>query len=177
MDGTILKAYIENQKKPKLHVAKALGMSKQNLYQLFDSNNFNEETIKNIESVFKAKWGAIKASVNIDSNIATPEIKVKDGQGNASTVQLLETINLLVRQNDKLADTNRILAEKITTIPVGDQSETQRSVDAMLQGLRELLIKVAVGTRYKSPEEARSAYRKELGDVLKKNGVRDTQRS
>ena len=89
-----------------------------------------------------------------------------------STGQLLDTINLLIRQNDKLADTNRILSEKIATIPVGDQSETQRSVDAMLQGLREFALKVSVGSRYTSIEEARAAYRKELGGVLEKTKAR-----
>lgn len=108
------------------------------------------------------------------------ETEPKNGHsvsGIANTSQLLETINLLVRQNDKLAETNRILAEKITTIPVGADSEIQRSVDTMLQGLREFVLKLSVGTRYKSLDEARSAYRKELGDVLGKSKVKGIQHS
>lgn len=176
MDGLILKTYIEDQKKSKVRIAKEMKMSKQNLYQLFGSETFEQGTIDNIESVFKAKWSEIKASVNIDGNIDQPKKEVKDGQGMASTGQLLETINLLVRQNDKLADTNRILAEKIGTIPVGGQEETQRSVDAMLQGIREFVLKLSTGIRYKSLDEARAAYRRELGDVLEKTklrGIRD----
>lgn len=109
-------------------------------------------------------------------NIPEQENRPKGGQQMASTGQLLETINLLVRQNDKLADTNRILAEKIGTIPVGGQEETQRSVDAMLQGIREFVLKLSTGIRYKSLDEARAAYRRELGDVLEKTklrGIRD----
>lgn len=57
-------------------------MSKQNLYQLFDSEKFAPETIKNIESVFKAKWSQIKASVNIDGNIPPKKNRASNGAEN-----------------------------------------------------------------------------------------------
>lgn len=83
MEGLILKAYIENQRRPKTQIAKELKMSKQNLYQLFDSKKLEDETIKNIESVFKVKWSQIKASVNIDGNIATKGIKANGAPENS----------------------------------------------------------------------------------------------
>lgn len=79
MEGLILKAYVDNQRRPKTQIAKDLGMSKQNLYQLFESEKFAPETIKNIETVFKAKWSQIKASVNIDGNIPPKKKEALNG--------------------------------------------------------------------------------------------------
>lgn len=94
-----------------------------------------------------------------------PEFKKVSSLSDIPNSHLLDVIAALVRQNEKVLDTNRMLAEKVTQIPVSSDIETQKSVDAMLQGLREFVLKVAVGTRYKSQEEARAAYRKELVDV------------
>ncbi len=156
---------------PVAAIAKATGHSKANV------SKYLSRKLEPSEAFLKAFYDKVQISSKNVSH-ETPKVFVSHKAGDdhpSSTGQLLETINLLIRQNDKLADTNRILSEKIATIPVGDQSETQRSVDAMLQGLREFALKISIGTRYKSLEEARGAYRKELGGVLEKTKARDSQ--
>lgn len=100
MEGLILRRYIENQRKPKTQIAKELGMSKQNLYQLFDSKKLEDGTIKNIESVFKTKWTVIKASVNMDGNIA-PVSDSKPRQGGQPEKQEQDLIKEVSRLNEQ----------------------------------------------------------------------------
>lgn len=66
MDGLYLKRLIESKKLNKTKLAATLGMSKQNLYQLFETKEFQPETLKTIENYFKLKWPKAKASINID---------------------------------------------------------------------------------------------------------------
>ena len=51
-EGQVLKDYIEVQKVNKTQVAKALGMSRQNLYQLFRSVTLSTETKERLEKLF-----------------------------------------------------------------------------------------------------------------------------
>lgn len=68
MDGAIFHAFVESKDLVKKDLATELGMSKQNLFQLFKSKDFEPETIIKIENRFKKKWEAIKKEVNIDLN-------------------------------------------------------------------------------------------------------------
>lgn len=71
MDGAILKAYIKDRKLNRTKLAADLGMSKQNLYQLFKTRAFEADTINTIERKFRLKWEKIKETVNIDVPRAT----------------------------------------------------------------------------------------------------------
>lgn len=66
MDGIILKAFVDRKRLNKTKLATALGMSKQNLYQLFESKEFKPETVRSLENHFKTKWTRVKSEVNID---------------------------------------------------------------------------------------------------------------
>lgn len=68
-DGTFFRAYVEEKKMNKLKLAKDLGMSQPNLYQLFKSKEFRPETKKNIEKILKVKWADV-LSTNISTNIS-----------------------------------------------------------------------------------------------------------
>lgn len=50
--GDILRNFIDNQKVSKKEIAEGLGMSRRNLYQLFESNVLEPSTIKKIEDYF-----------------------------------------------------------------------------------------------------------------------------
>lgn len=63
-DGFYFRHYVDAKKLNKTDLAKKLGMSKQNIYQLFRSRVFEKATIDNIEKVTGAKWKDIK-NVNI----------------------------------------------------------------------------------------------------------------
>lgn len=54
-DGQQLKHYIENQRHSKTKVASDLKMTRQNLYNLFESVNLTDETKKRFEDYFKKK--------------------------------------------------------------------------------------------------------------------------
>lgn len=52
-DGEILKDFIENQKaKSKIQIAKDLGMTRSNLYQMFAVNNLEQTTKQKFEDYF-----------------------------------------------------------------------------------------------------------------------------
>lgn len=67
-DGEVLQAYIEINDLSKTAVAKDLDRSRQQLYQLFDTNQFTEETIKRVENYFQKSFKELKTyyNVNID---------------------------------------------------------------------------------------------------------------
>lgn len=67
-DGKAFLAFVNKQRLNKTKLAANLGMSKQNLYQLFRSKEFQEDTIKNIEKATGEKWSQIK-TVNIVVNV------------------------------------------------------------------------------------------------------------
>lgn len=51
-DGQQLKRFIDNQSRSKISIAKALGISRQALFQYFQSKTLNEETKKRFEKYF-----------------------------------------------------------------------------------------------------------------------------
>lgn len=82
MDGIVLKTFVDQKRLNKTRLATALGMSKQNLYQLFESKEFKPETIKSIENHFKTKWDKVKGQVNIDFPREKKPVVVTDGTEN-----------------------------------------------------------------------------------------------
>lgn len=71
-DGFLFRKYVESHKLNKTQLAKKLGMSKQNIYQLFKSRKFEPDTIAGIEKIIGVKWKDIK-DVNIVVNIEGEE--------------------------------------------------------------------------------------------------------
>jgi DNA-binding Xre family transcriptional regulator len=76
-EGLILFSYVESKRVNKTRLAKELNMSKQNLYQIFKSNELQLKTKQNIEKILKVKWSEIMTKgkarmvkVNIDDNVA-----------------------------------------------------------------------------------------------------------
>lgn len=159
-----------NLRFPVAALAKATGFSKGNVSEYLNKKKDPSEAfMKKVYEVFPKKAKEPDKGSSAEEPEAVYSIK------ESSTDKLVDTIAVLIRQNDKLADTNKILAEKLSTIPVGVREETQRSVDAMLIGLREFVLKVSTGARYKNLEEAQIAFRKGLGAVVEKTRVKDTQ--
>lgn len=150
MDGLIFKAYIENQRKPKTQIAKELGMSKQNLYQLFDSKKLEDQTIKKIETVFKEKWTQIKASVNINGNIANTPVRPQEAQGSPDyrddIISLLkEKLNLSERQHLlHLKINNALLKTALVTLAKIQAKQEKRKLEEVLveqNNITELLLR------------------------------------
>lgn len=54
-EGAILLDYIDRQKRPKSKIAEELGMSRRNLYQIFDSQTLEHETKERFETYFGEK--------------------------------------------------------------------------------------------------------------------------
>jgi hypothetical protein len=71
MEGAKLKTYLDQKRVNKTALAKALGMSKQNLYQLFASRQLEAATKNKIERELKVKWENIDG-VNIDLKAGQP---------------------------------------------------------------------------------------------------------
>lgn len=107
--GSIFKEFVESKKLVKSRLAKDLGMSKQNLYQLFDSKEFKPETIQNIEKVLKVKWGNID-KVNIDSKLIDT---APTSNGHQSDPTPMNAIHSLAESTNKLSDSNLINARNI----------------------------------------------------------------
>lgn len=115
--------------------------------------------------------------------VTAHENKVKDEPETPPTSQLLETIQLLVKQQDKLissydkiADANRILAQKVDTIPVNAQQESQITFDAIIGGLQELLVDLGTGTHWNSRDQGAAAVRNKLYASLREKSVGRTQK-
>jgi hypothetical protein len=71
-DGDVLKQFIDNQPKSKISVAKALGMSRQNLFGLFKSATLSQETKDKFEGYFgKAIFTERQDDVKIISEYRT----------------------------------------------------------------------------------------------------------
>ncbi|HZW64667.1 MAG TPA: LexA family transcriptional regulator [Hanamia sp.] len=79
-EGEILQAYIELNKLSKTNVAEALGVSRQQLYQSFNSKEFESNTIKKIEKSLGKSFKELKNfyNVNIDNWQKLKERKKKD---------------------------------------------------------------------------------------------------
>jgi len=73
-EGIILKGYLDSKKANKQKFADSLEMSKQNLYQLFESKELQPETKASLEAVTGLKWQEIekvgKEWVNIYGNVS-----------------------------------------------------------------------------------------------------------
>lgn len=152
---------------PVAAIADATGHSKGNV------SKYLSRKLEPSEAFLKAYYEKFpKDSKNVSrETIAEPETEYGSGD---KTSQLLETINLLVKQNDKLADTNRILAEKISTIPVGAGSGIDEGWDSFRLAAMDFLFEVAAGKRYKSVDEANNIFRNKLSDEVrakKKKGI------
>lgn len=124
-DGQKLKAYVDQRGLNKTKLAEAMGMTKQNLYQLFKSVEFAKSTIENIEKGVHDKWANIQ-KVNIDVNIQEEdrEVRQTEGTGTLRTQEpLIDTILNLTYSSkrtadgiDKMADANLINARSIETL-------------------------------------------------------------
>lgn len=125
-DGPKLRAYIDKAGLNKTRLAADLGMTPQNLYQLFKSKTFTSETIKNVEKALKAKWKDID-SINID-------VASRQQSGQASIVQEQET------HYGDLKDRYIALLEK----QVRDQESMLAKQESMLDKQDSMLIKITV---------------------------------
>lgn len=67
-DGDILLTYLTEKHINKSKLAGSLGMSRQNLYQLFNTSNFTKETVAALEKVLNIRFKDLKKNkvVNID---------------------------------------------------------------------------------------------------------------
>lgn len=131
MEGAIFKAFVELKKLNKTKLATDLGMSKQNLYQLFESKSLQPETIEKIERKFRLKWDKIKQVVNIDVPRGTTKPqepqkdRVSDTGHNEEKKDYLSGKNLdnFSEAHRKLVDTNSELALAIVRALPGIQSD------------------------------------------------------
>ena len=72
-DASILKTYIENQKKSKVSIARDLGMSRRNLYGIFESKFLEESTKEKFENYFGEKIFTVEAYNKLESHLPANE--------------------------------------------------------------------------------------------------------
>lgn len=119
MEGAIFKAFVELKKLNKTKLATDLGMSKQNLYQLFESKSLQPETIEKIERKFRLKWDKIKQLVNIDVPRGTPKPQ-EPQSGNSELLDIMrERIKELKEDRERLW---RNLETSLTGLTIGQKS-------------------------------------------------------
>jgi hypothetical protein len=119
-EGAILKNFIENQKISKTAIASDLSMSRQNLYQLFESEVLEQETKDKFEGYFKS------SIFTHADNIDTLKKKAEGPKSAESDVWIQTIYNLSVTAKDH-AETDLIHAriiEYLLTI-VGDKKEVK----------------------------------------------------
>lgn len=107
MDGAKLKKYLDDKKANKTALAKDLGMSKQNLYQLFESKTLEAQTRKKLEKELGVNWKNID-SVNIDGGNNQGEDQTDNITINKTVLKSLEDLSYSSRTN---ADSMKVMAE------------------------------------------------------------------
>lgn len=129
-DGQKLKTYLDQNNINKTALFTALGMSKQNLYGLFLSNEFEAETRKKFEKQLRVKWDVID-QVDI-SPIKVREVKVdsQDTPDNMMTVHSLAKSMELAQQTQLVDAENRKLSEENRRM----ENENMRRLIQLLEG-------------------------------------------
>jgi uncharacterized protein YjaZ len=146
--GAQFRSFIEQNNFPRKDVYEALGMSKQNFYQLFKSKVFTPETIAKIERVLKRKWEEIE-KVNVDESMppimARTSSMVKNQDYKEKYIALLEEkIRTLQEQYDeRLTVIERALAEARTNQQVmyAFQLAFQETALPLLAGQKKGILK------------------------------------
>jgi transcriptional regulator with XRE-family HTH domain len=124
-EGLQLKTYIENQRVSKKIIAEELGMTRQNLYQLFKSGELTPETKKKFINYFKENI------FNIDTSTLQPVMKKNpdppDQDLNKKYIALLETAykektELLQKVESNLAQLPEMMVD-LTTKAISSQHE------------------------------------------------------
>ena len=136
MEGKILQAFIEDQRVSKQKIADDLGMSRRNLYQLFESKTLTEETKKKFEDYFKEKIFKGQ-SVNKIVNAA------RDGNVNILRDYLAEYLDHLKKHNTELENENAEI--KIT----------RSQFDILLKGLQLIMRQNSLVLRWLLSQEKR----------------------
>lgn len=118
-DGEILEAYLNSKRTNKKKFAETLDMSKQNLYQLFQTRNMQPETKTSLEAVIGLKWDKIsqvaKQWVNIDGNTSKRNGSTKNAPDYRDDIisLLKEKLNLSERKALLYLQTNNALLKTI----------------------------------------------------------------
>jgi plasmid maintenance system antidote protein VapI len=182
-DGAILKAHLEKQGINKTKFAASLGMSKQNLYQLFESKVFKPDTVTLLEKKFRVRWEKlVKEGVNIDLQEQSIEVKREKKNGSIENQdRLIEAIITITRNNeklvdtnDKIADTNKVLANKLVSmnpgITAGADLKTLEETVTMVLGLREYIIDLGSELKKVPPREISQALHSKVKSEKEKIG-------
>lgn len=117
MDGFILKEFIERQKdKSKKAIAQDLGMSRNNLYQLFESQELEEETKLKFENYFKTKIFGVDVtgagcSVKVDRKSKTQNMEPLISIYEKNLDDLRKSIEDIRQTVDALKESNKGLRE------------------------------------------------------------------
>lgn len=115
--GEKFRAFVEGRGMNKTKLAGDLGMTKQNLYQLFKSKVLQPETIKKIERHMKVTWADID-TVNIDA----PRETVEEPEADYSQpiIQVVLNLSYAGKKNadsmEKMAATNQRNTEIIAAL-------------------------------------------------------------
>lgn len=95
-DGQILKHFIEGEPISKTRIAKDLGMTRQNLYNLYESVNLTDETKEKFEKYFKKK-------IFTELRLENGEIPIAPAKGKEPLETALENLSA-----SKLIDSKNI---------------------------------------------------------------------
>lgn len=158
-DGKILKAYLDSKRINKQKFATRLKMSKQNLYQLFESNELQPETKANLEAVMGLKWQEIEQVGKELVNIAVNNARKGAFQANGAPDYRDDIIALL---KEKLNLSERQTLQHLL--------RSQALLRAIAETLPRLLVKVDKIKLQEAHEEMNKRIERHL-DVLKKEST------
>jgi AcrR family transcriptional regulator len=157
-EGDILKAYLDSKKINKQKFATRLKMSKQNLYQLFDSKELQPETKANLEAVTGLKWQEIEQAGKQMVNIAVNVSKRNGFPGNIPDYR----DDLIALLKERLNSSERQLLQYAM--------RNQALLRAIAETLPQLLAKVDKIKLQEAHEEMNKRIERHL-DVLKKESI------
>jgi hypothetical protein len=149
-DGPKFKAYVDQQRLSKVKLADALGMTKQNLFSLFKSKEFQKETKQKIEKALNITWDMVNR-VNIDpvDIIAGPTINNPDPMSQdyrEKFYQLLEKNSKLEEKIERIESNLALLPksmEALTDLVLKGQDQVARKLeDGLNQNLKDFSAKI-----------------------------------
>lgn len=172
-EGKVFRNYVEKKKLIKTKLAADLGMSQQNLYQLFSSKELTAETKGNIEKTLKVKWKDI-ADTNIDTNVShetnTNIVNEPDfDYGSLSMraiVNLTESNKSIAESNASLARSNEELVKMVKQSTADAPSQNDLIVETIRSEALGLLFEIGAGKRWHSTDEVKAAWNKRISEAM-----------
>lgn len=161
-EGQLLKNYIESKRLSKSQIASDLSMSRQNLYNLFETVKLEVDTKAKFVNYFREDIFLEKGLKPEDKKHPGP----KRSQDEQNLSDLMESHKALAYAHQRLSDAHYIIAETNRTLSNVATGQNDVKSFEVLQArqsiLAEYLARIASGFRYQSYADAIAALSNEL---------------